>query len=797
MIHFPRPALQRRGAHRPKPVSPMNAIKYALLGLIGVIGLVISTFGPFKIPYAEGLAKTYYRHAIAGLLVVLFLLGGLIAIAVSVLDPNHFKSQIVRIVQERTQRELVLDGELQLSWFPKLGFNAGKATLSQRRSAREFASVDSARITIAWLPLLRRQVLVDSAEIDGLRAQLVRFKDGSSNIDDLVKDIAAISPQNIDVQGLVLKRSTLQWNDEIVFERGSLNDVNIEIGRLADGLAAPLSGNMRVDAPQAGIDARLSVKGRLLFDAQAGRIELAKLDAQLDGKALGVDNLALNIKTDVTGHLGLHTLSAENLVATSSSKSGLSVLNARLVAPELRFIERRFQGSQLSMDLSVAHPDQTLTVSFQVPSFESTGHTLRSASSSAQLSLRGAGTQLRAQMASPVSLDLGAGPRIEFEAIDLNVDANHAALSAQVPLAANGKLILDLAQKSMHLALTGKLAGSELRGQLALSDWRRPHWSFELASSGIDLDALLAQPCLGRWSDDALPFDASFLRDLTVAGRLRADKVKLCGLSAHNVATQFDAQRAALHIAPITAQAYGGAVEASIGIDATGASRLSSKGSLSDIDLRAVRAELPQLLWLEGRGEFAWELQTQGSSVGSLRSGLAGPVSMTVSAGKLRGIDLRAAMFEGRADLGKATPARVQAYNADAGTAFSDMKARIELGEGRMRSQSIELHNALFHATGGGELVLDSGAIELRLAASVNKATGELAAFSGLSVPVRIDGPWRQPKFAFDFGAASGSGGSALPKQQDAAAEPAAAPAPATVAVSALVPRAAAVRAGR
>jgi AsmA protein len=773
----------------------MNAFKFALLGLFGVIGLLISTFGPFKIPYAEAMAKAYYRYAIAGLLVILFLLGGLIAIAVNVLDPNHFKSQIVRIVQERTQRELVLDGELQLSWFPKLGFNSGKATLSQRRSAREFAAIDSARITIAWLPLLRRQVLIDSAEVDGLRAQLVRFKDGSSNVDDLLKDLASITPSNIDVQGLLLKRSTLQWNDEILFERGSLNDVNIEVGRLADGVAAPLSANMRVDAPQAGIDARMSLKGRLLFDAQAGRVELAKLDAQLDGKALGVDNLALNLKADLTGHAGLHTLSAENLVLTSASKSGLSVFNARLVAPELRYIERRFQGTQLGMDLSVAHPDQTLTASFQVPSFESTGANLRGAGSSAQLSVRGTGAQWRSQMTSPVSIDLRAGPRVEFEAIDLSADASHPALGAQTPLAATGKLIFNLAQRSAHLTLNGKLAGTELRGQVALSDWRRPHWSFELASAGLDLDALLAQPCLGRWGDDALPFDVSFLRELTLAGHLRAERVKLCGMSANNVSAQFDAQRAALNVSPISAQAYGGLIEASVNVDAAAAARVSSKGSWAGIDMRAMRAEVASWPWLDGRGEFSWELQTQGASVGSLRAGLAGPVSLAVTAGKLRGIDLRAAMFEGRADLGKAAPARVQAYNADAGTAFSDMKARIELGEGRMRSQNIELHNALFHATGGGELALDSGAIELRLTASANKATGDLAAFSGLSVPVLIDGPWRQPKFAFEFGAASGPAGSTPAKQQDAAAEPA--PAVATVAVSALVPRAAAVRAGR
>ena len=738
-----------------KTVSPMNPIKFALLGLIGVIGLVISTFGPFKIPYAETLAKTYYRYAIAGLLVVVCVLAGLIALVAHLLDPNQFKSQIVRMVKERTQRELVLDGELELSWFPKLGFKAGKATLSQRRSAREFASIDSARFTIAWLPLLRRQVLIDWAEVDGLRAQLVRSKDGSTNVDDLLHDIATISPGNVDVHGLLLKRSNLQWDDEIGFQSGSLNDVNVEIGRLTDALSAPLTVSVRVHAPQAGVDARVSLKGRLLFDAQAGRIELVKLDAQLEGKALGVANLALAIKAEVTGHLGLHTLSVENLVITSSSKSGLSVVNARLVAPELRFIERRFQGSRLSMELSVAHPDQTLTAALQVPSFEATARSLRGATANAQVSIRSEDAQLRVQMTSPVSLDLEAGARIEFEAVDLTAEAIHPALSAQVPLAATGKLMLDLAQRSLHLALSGKLAGDELRGQVALSDWHRPHWSFELASARLDLDALLAQPCLARWRDDSQPLDLSFLSDLTLAGHLRADKVKLCGLTTTGVSAQFDAQRKVLHIAPITAQAYGGVVEASIDLDATGAPRLSSKGSLSAVNSRALRADAVQLPWIEGTGELAWDLQSQGRSLGTLRAGLNGQVSLAGRAGKIKGIDLRAALLEGPAGSGNQTPVRQQAYNEGANTAFNDLKARIELRGGHARAQELELNSASVRTVGSGELALDTGQLDLRLNASVAQAAKEFTALAGKSVPIRLDGPWRVPQFTLDFSAAS------------------------------------------
>lgn len=754
----------------------MNPIKFALLGLIGIIGLVISIFGPFKIPFAETLAKNYYRYAIAGLMVVVFLLAGVIALAAHLLDPNQFKSQIVRMVHERTQRELVLDGELELSWFPKLGFKAGKATLSQRRSAREFASIDSARFTIAWLPLLRRQVLIDWAEVEGLRTQLVRFKDGSTNVDDLVRGIATISPGNVDIQGLLLKRSHVQWNDEIGFQSGSLNDLNIEVGQLADGFAAPLTASLRVHAPQAGVDARVSLKGRLLFDAQVGRVELAKLDAQLEGKALGVANLALAIKADLTGHFGLHTMSVENLVVTSASKFGLNVVNARLVAPELRLIERRFQGNRLSMDLSVAHPDHTLTAALQVPSFEATARSLRGATANAQMSIRSADAQLRVQMASPVSLDLEAGSRIEFEAVDLSAEASHPALSAQLPLNATGKLVLDLAQRSLHFALNGKLAGDELRGQVALSDWLGPHWSFELASTRLDLDALLAQPCLARWRDDAVPVDLSFLRDLTLVGHLRADRFKLCGLTTTGVSAQFDAQRTALRVAPITAQAYGGVLEASIEIDATGAPRLASKGSLSALDLRALRADVAQLSWIEGHGELAWDLHSQGRSIGTLRSGLTGDVSLVARTGKFKGIDLRTALLEGPAGAGSARPVRQQAYDAGASTAFTDLKAHIELRAGSAQARSLEFNSASVHTVGSGELTFDAGEIDLHLNASVAQAAKEFAALAGKTVPIQLEGLWRAPQFTLDFSAASAP--IARKVQAVAAAAPAAAPTP-------------------
>ena len=741
----------------------MKAIKYALLGLVGVIGLVVSTFGPLKIPFAESLAKTYYRYAIAGLLVVVLLLGGLIAIAVQVLDPNQFKTQIVRWVQDRTQRELALEGELKVSWFPKLALETGKASLSQRRSAREFASLDSARVTLAWLPLLRGNVRVDRCEIVGLRAQVARFKDGTTNIDDLLRDAATISPASIDLDGVQLSRSTLQWNDEIDWQRGSLNDLQIDLGRLTDGQAGPLTASARIDAPNAGVDARLQVKGRVLFDSKTGRIEWATLVGQLEGKALGIDNLALGLSGDATGHPAQHALSAENVVVTTASKSGLSVFNARLVAPELKYHEQHFSGSQLSIDASVAHPDQTVTAALQWPSFEWSSGALRGAAATAQLSVRGAGTHLRAQLTSPMMLHLDAGPRLDLEAIELSASASHPALAADVSGSASGKLEFDMALQTARLTLAGKLAGHDVRGELGLADFRRPRWVMDVAASSLDLDTLLAKPWLARWSDDATPFDVAFLRELTLLGQLRADRFKLGGVQLSELSAQFDAQRTTLSVAPITAQAYGGALDAAATIAASAGPRLAFKGSLSGVDTRALLADVSRAPWIEGKGEFGWELRAEGGSVGTLRSGIAGNVAMAIQGGSLSGIDLRAALLEGQADIGTKGAIRKRAVNFGELTRFVQLKTKFELNDGRALAPLFELKSDALLAAGAGELALDSGLLDMRLNTSVlgiatARATPELAALAGAHVPVRVAGPWRQPSFAFDFGSASAHG---------------------------------------
>ncbi|HJV52843.1 MAG TPA: AsmA family protein, partial [Noviherbaspirillum sp.] len=121
--------------------------------------------------------------ALAALIALLLAAAGIIA---ATFNPNDYKPLLIRLVQEKKQRTLSIPGDIKLTFFPKLGADLGRVSISEHNSNTEFAAVDSAKVSLALIPLLAKQLVVDRVRIDGLRTHITRFKDGSANYDDLL-----------------------------------------------------------------------------------------------------------------------------------------------------------------------------------------------------------------------------------------------------------------------------------------------------------------------------------------------------------------------------------------------------------------------------------------------------------------------------------------------------------------------------------------------------------------------------------------------------------------------------------
>src|SRR6185436_11917552 len=126
----------------------------------------------------------YALIAVAGLVVLA--VAGAVVFAMT-FDPNKYKGQIEAAVKEKTGRTLKLAGDLKVAIFPSLGADVAKVSLSEAGSDQEFVSLDSAHASVALMPLLHGEVIVDKVKVSGLKARVVKGKDGKFNFDDLLQ----------------------------------------------------------------------------------------------------------------------------------------------------------------------------------------------------------------------------------------------------------------------------------------------------------------------------------------------------------------------------------------------------------------------------------------------------------------------------------------------------------------------------------------------------------------------------------------------------------------------------------
>ena len=82
-------------------------------------------------------------------------------------------------------RELKFDGDISFTVFPKLGIRLEHFSLSEYKSSKKFVTAEHIHLTLPLKPLFKNRLVIDEIIVMGLKATLVRFPDGRTNIDDL------------------------------------------------------------------------------------------------------------------------------------------------------------------------------------------------------------------------------------------------------------------------------------------------------------------------------------------------------------------------------------------------------------------------------------------------------------------------------------------------------------------------------------------------------------------------------------------------------------------------------------
>src|ERR1700694_92602 len=230
---------------------------------------------------------------------VLFVLGGLVVLLAGVavvfaltFNPNRYKDDIERIAKERTGRTLKLQGELKLALFPSLGATVAGVTLSERGSDREFVALDSAHASVKLMPLLHGQAIVDAVRLSGLKAQVVKNKDGTYNFSDLLEGGAAkpaakpapekkgeSAPVKFDITGIRVAPASILHRDLNSGQEISLTDVKLHTGRIAENVQDKIDLAETLKRNQPPLEAKVALNGTYSLKPDAIGLDFtAKLD---------------------------------------------------------------------------------------------------------------------------------------------------------------------------------------------------------------------------------------------------------------------------------------------------------------------------------------------------------------------------------------------------------------------------------------------------------------------------------------------------------------------------------------
>ena len=239
--------------------------------------------------------------------ILIYLVLGLVVVAIAAaaifamtFDPNRYKDDLQRLVKERTGRTLELKGPLELAFYPSLGAKVSGVVLSERGASQPFVSLDSAHASVALLPLLRGSATVDRVRLSGLKAQVIKGKDGRFNFQDLIEGPAdkpkpepkkapegAGAPVSFDIAGVTIERAAVTYRDLNTGQEIALNDLRLETGRIAENAQGKLEFGTSLKRNTPPLEAKLALNGSYSLKPEAVALDFtAKLDeSTIKGKA--------------------------------------------------------------------------------------------------------------------------------------------------------------------------------------------------------------------------------------------------------------------------------------------------------------------------------------------------------------------------------------------------------------------------------------------------------------------------------------------------------------------------------
>lgn len=482
----------------------------------------------------KGIVK-FVLWPLAGIVLILAAAAAYIA---ATFDPNRYKPQIVQAVKDRTQRNLRLEGDIKLAFFPGIRATLGRVLLSERGSDQEFAGVDDFRVALKLAPLLSKQVVIETVEVKNLRAHLVRFKDGTTNIDDLTGGVIAAPaargdelPLVIDIDHVTIENAALTYTDEAAGAAYALSKINLRTGRIASGVPVKIDLAFTVQSGKPVTNLETVLKATVAFDLDRQRYTLAGIDFGAKGTAAGIGNLVATAKGDVDAKLASKEFLISRLTIAVTGKQESGNLDVKFDVPRLTVTDDNVSGERLVLDATLGTVRGKLAAKLEIPGIDGNARAFKAGALTAGIDVQQDGARIKARLTGPLAGSI-EGRKLELPKVVATVNVNNPSLLKN-PLAAtlNASAQADLARQNASLVFAAKFDDSAIKGKAGLTKFTPPFYAFDIDIDQLDADRYLSQPDPKQKQS----LDLAALKGLKASGSVKIGALKASNVKATNV----------------------------------------------------------------------------------------------------------------------------------------------------------------------------------------------------------------------------------------------------------------------
>lgn len=506
----------------------------------------------------------YSLYGMGGLLALLLLA---VALFAATFNPNDYKPLIVKMVKEQKQRTLNIEGDIKLAFWPKLGADLGRVSLSEHKGDKEFASMQSAKVFVAVMPLLHRQLVVDTVRIDGVKANIVRFKDGTTNFDDLLSKEES-EEIKFDIDGVLVSNAAVSVNDEMGNRHLSITNANIKTGHIAQNQPIDLDAQFHIQGDNPTINADTHIKGTLLADSEHQQYGAKGLDVALQGDVASLKQLDLKLSGNVDAKPQSMEFEVDGLkLAAKASLQGKQI-DLSLDAPQLSAKKDEVSGKEAHLSLTQTQGSDTFSAKLTIANLKGSPKAFQSSGISGEISGKQGARTLAGTFSSPFSGNL-EGMVFDLPKLAGKVDVKDSALpNGAMQASFNVNAHADVKQEQAAVTLDAVIDGSKLKGHVGVAGFAKPSVKFDLSADQLDLNKILGKqdktPAAKPASNK--PADLSVLKTLLAQGSLNVGSIVYDKCRVANLTLMLKADGQALTVNPLSARVDDSLIKGSVGI---------------------------------------------------------------------------------------------------------------------------------------------------------------------------------------------------------------------------------------